>query len=142
MEEPSPYITEADITGLNQRALLRSTRLVGQASQGLLAVGLLLALGWLWNVVRYQQLLSDSFEGGLGVEIGLGAGLPWTQRVDGFAGSLPVLGYAAVVVGVALALRLYADAVTVREGANITPWKVGDLIEDSDDEGVDEEGLT
>lgn len=111
--------------------------MVRQTSQGLLAVGLLLALGWLWNVVRYQQLLSDSFGSSFGVEVGLGADLPWTQRVDAFVGSVPFLGHAAVVVGLALALRRYAETVTLRVGANLTPWEVGDRINESEDGGVD-----
>lgn len=60
------------------------------------------------------------------------AEVTWTQRVDAVAGYLVLLAYAALTAGLGLALRLYAEAMTVREGADITPWRLGDVIDGED----------
>jgi hypothetical protein len=135
-DDPAARITEADMDGLNRRALLRSTYLVRQAAQVLFLVALLLVIAWLWSVVRYQQFLTDNFNGGLGVDVGeVGfREIPLPQRIDAVATSLGTLAYAAIVAGIGLALRLYGEVVTLRDGgANITPWELGDLIDDPDE---------
>lgn len=66
-----PRTSQIDLDGLNRRALLRSGRVVRQAAKALLGIGVLLSVAWLWQLVRYQQLLTDSFgEGGPGIELG------------------------------------------------------------------------
>lgn len=47
---------------------------------------------------------------------------------------LGLLGSAAIVTGIGLAIRLYAEVTTLREGADLTAWEVGDRIDESDDE--------
>jgi len=138
MDDPSPsHISQADLDGLNRRALLRSGELVHRVGSGLIGIGVALAVGWLWQLVRFQQLLTDSFEsGGIGIDIG-GTdlrGISWTQRVDSIAQSLGSLGFAAVTVGVGLAVRLYSEVVTLQQGADITPWQLGDEIHDPDED--------
>ncbi|MGH9275244.1 MAG: hypothetical protein ACRDZU_11415 [Acidimicrobiales bacterium] len=116
---------------------MRSAHLVRQAAEALLLVGLLLALAWLWQVVRYQQLLTDSGAGFINdIEVGSRGftDIPLPQRIDALASSMGLLGYAAVTVGVALALRLYAEAATLRAGGHITPWELGDEIDDPEAE--------
>ena len=128
----SPTITEADVADLDQRALLRSTHLVRQGAQVAFAVAGLLVVAWLWNVVRYQQLVADRYGSGFG-----STDIPWTERVDVFAGSLSQLGFVALVGGMGLALRVYGEVIAIGHGGKLTPWEVGQRIDDPDDVAED-----
>jgi hypothetical protein len=127
--EGSPTITDADIADLDRRAVLRTTTLLRRGAAVAVAVAGLLLLAWLWNLVRTQQLLSDSFGDPFGVSDGASADIPWTQRVDGLVQSLSLLGFAAVVAGLGLMLRVYGEVTVLRQGGHLTPWSVGELIE-------------
>ncbi len=135
-EAGTPHITQEDLDALNRRALIRSAHVVRQAARVLLVVAAVLVLAWLWNTVRSQQQLNgyDSFiiaDAGLTADAG-SPDVTWTQRVDAAVGYLVLLAYAALTAGLGLALRLYAEATIVREGADITPWQLGDRIDDED----------
>jgi hypothetical protein len=133
----SATITQDDLDALNQRVLLRTAWLVRRLAEVVLLVALLVAIAWAWQVVRYQQLLTDNrVDGFLGVEVGAVGftDIPWTERVDVFAGSLGLLGSAALTAGIGLTIRLYAEAATLRAGGRITAWELGDAIEPADDE--------
>lgn len=135
MDDPSPsHISQADLNGLNRRALVRSGELVRQAGTGLIGIGVVLTAGWLWQLVRFQQLLTDSESGGIVMGGSALRGITLTQRIDSIAQSLGTLGFAAVTVGVGLAVRLYAEVVTLQQGADITPWQLGDEIHDLDED--------
>jgi hypothetical protein len=135
VSEPSPFITDDDMTALNQREIVRTAQVVRRVAEVVIAIAGVLVVAWLWNLVRFQQLVSDSpGDGGLGIDIGI-VDVTWTERVDIFMQSLGALGQAALVGGVGLALRLYGQVVTLRDGgADITPWKVGDPIEPDDED--------
>ncbi|MGQ0831723.1 MAG: hypothetical protein ACT4OV_08600 [Microthrixaceae bacterium] len=136
MNDPSPsHISQADLDGLNRRALLRSSELVRRAGTGLLWIAAALATAWLWQLVRFQQILTDSVgTGGFGIDGPNLSGISWTQRIDSIAASLGSLGVAAITAGVGVAVRLYAEVVALQQGADITPWQLGDEIDDPDED--------
>jgi len=133
----SPTITQDDLDALNRRGLLRTALLARRLAEVMLLVALLVAIAWGWQVVRYQQLLTDNRgDGFLGVDVGAVGftDIPWTERVDAFASSVGLLGHAALIAGVGLAIRLYAEVSTLRAGGRITAWDLGDEIDSTADE--------
>jgi hypothetical protein len=129
---PEPRITEADLTALNQRALLRTIELARRAATVLLILAAVLALAWLWQILRQQGVLQDS----AGDESGfvfVGRNLTFKQRIDAFTAFTTPLGYSALVFGLGTGLRLYCDVAMLRAGASLTGWQVGDPIDPIDD---------
>lgn len=95
--------------------LLRSTVLALAGSTVLLAIGAVLAVMWLWTVVRGQQRIGGS--GFIGTGIGAPSGYPgpsFADRVDAVVQSTFLLAYSGILVGLGLGLRLFADSMASR----------------------------
>ncbi|HEY8525893.1 MAG TPA: hypothetical protein VIL48_13065 [Acidimicrobiales bacterium] len=114
-------VTAEDVAWLNRRLLIRSAGFARTTGVGLVIVGVVGAVGWLWAAVRMQQdvgrtgnMIVDSF-------------MPWgamsgLERIDLLSGSVRDLLLSALTVGVGLALRLAADAAEDWAGtAPVTP---------------------
>ncbi len=132
MGKGSPVITEDDIEGLNRRAVTRVIDATRVASVVLMVVGGLLALGWIWQVLRTQGVVGDSGSDGFSI-VFVGEDLNVKQRVDALATTFTPLAFAALVAGLGTGLRMYCDVATLRIGASLTGWEVGDRIEEDDD---------
>ncbi len=129
MSEPSPVITEEDIAGLNQRALLRVVDIARRGSTVLLVLAGVIALAWVWQTLRYQGVITDMDRGGFGVSF-VGEDLTWKQRLDAVALTMIPLGFVGLVAALGLGLRVYCEATTLQVGGSLTGWAVGDRIED------------
>jgi hypothetical protein len=124
----SPTITEADLEGLNRRAVLRILRLAERLAVVLFVVAGLLALAWLWTVLRQQGVI-DSEDGDVFSPFDGEHGLGWKARLDLFANTLFELAFAAGVLGIGLGTRAYCAVATVRAGGSLTGWELGEPID-------------
>ena len=124
----SPTITDADLAGLNQRALLRVVRMAERLSTVLFIVAALLALAWVWSALRQQGVI-DSSDGDIFSPFDADEDLSWKARVDFFATTLSLLGLAAVVFGIGAGIRAYCAVAIVRAGGSLTGWQVGEEID-------------
>jgi hypothetical protein len=96
--------------------LLRSTVLAWSVSTALVVIGGLLAAAWLWQLIRTQQQLSA---GGVPSLAGGASSSPapsLIDRVDALSETVTGLGYAGIVVGLGIGLRLVGDMVAARLG--------------------------
>ena len=125
-------VTAADVAALNSAAIDRSATLARLTGAGLVVVGTVAALGWLWMSVRTQQQLEDGMFVGFGETEQVDAEV----RLDQFAINLWMIGAAAAVVGLGAAMRVLADYAQARAGGSITGFQVGDRFTD---EGLDED---
>lgn len=131
MSDSSPVITEADLAGLNQRALLRLVDVARRASIALLVLAGVIALAWVWQTLRYQGVITDGEAGGF-TFFG-GEDINWKQRVDAITLTMTTAAFAGLVGGLGLGLLVYCEVATARVGGSLTGWAVGDAIDDDRD---------
>jgi hypothetical protein len=132
VSELSPVITEEDLTGLNQRALLRVVAVARRGSVALLVLAGVLALAWVWQTLRYQGVITDGQDEGFSLTF-VGEDLTWRQRFDALALTMTLPAFAGLVAGLGLALRVGCDVATLKVGGTLTGLQVGDPIADPDD---------
>jgi hypothetical protein len=137
MVSDSQTITEEDVAGLNQRAVLRVADIARRCSTGLLVVAGVIALAWLWQTLRYQGVITDENSGGFSISYLGDEDLTWKQRVDALTLTMSMLGFAGALAGIGVGLRVYCEVTTLRVGGSLTGWNVGDPIEDDEAEPVD-----
>jgi hypothetical protein len=128
--DPSDVITEDDFAGLNERALLRVVDVARRGSFALLVLAGVIALAWIWQTLRFQGVIDDSQSDRF--SLGLGDQLSAKQRLDALTTTITMLGFAGLVAGLGLGLRVYCEATTLRAGGSLTGWNVGDRIDDED----------
>jgi CHASE2 domain-containing sensor protein len=132
MQDESPVITEDDIDALNRRAVTRVIDTTRVASTVLLVVGTLLALAWIWEVLRTQGLIADRGNEGFSI-LYLGENLTIKQRVDALTTTITLLAFASLVAGFGIWLRVYCAVAALRVGGSLTGWEVGDRIDETDE---------
>lgn len=111
-------VTAEDIAWLNGRLLLRSAAFARYAGVGLVIVGAIGALAWLWATVRLQQ---DGGQTGVFIIDQLtagGEGLSFLDRLDLLGTWMRDLVLSALTIGAGLGLRLAADTAEDRVGAS------------------------
>ena len=111
-------VTAEDVAESNRMAVNRTAALGRQASGVLLVVAAVNIAGWMWSTYRTQSHLDDSQLGNV----------PSSLRFDLFVQSLGLLYTAALVIGVALTLRMAADYLQSRDGGSITGLTIGDAL--------------
>jgi len=134
IEPDPPHITEHDLVELNRRALLRSTAVVRRIAVALVGAGTLVLVGWTWQVLRYQNVITDNSGNGFpfGFPFGVAGDvdLTGTQRIDLFVANLSGLAFAAIVAGLGAGIWLYCEVTTSRAEGSLAGWEVGDPIDD------------
>lgn len=135
MSDAGDTITEADLAGLNQRAVLRVVDLGRRASTALLVLAGVLALAWAWQVLRSQGVIGAD-EGDLSRYVFVGEDLDTTDRVDLLSATITSLGIAGMVAGLGIGVRVYCEATAERVGASLTGWRVGDPVEPPADDDL------
>lgn len=135
MSDETDTITDDDLAALNQRALLRVVDLGRRASAALLLLAGVLALAWVWQLLRTQGVISDD-DGDLSPYLFAGEDLEITARVDLLSTTITSLGLAGVVAGLGIGVRVYCEATAARVGGSLTGWSVGDAIEPPPDDDV------
>ena len=138
MENDDRTITEEDLALLNRTQISRGATLARHVGTGLIALGCVGAVAWLWLEVRSQQNAGTAF-GFPGDGFDKPA-LPFVDRVSIFSTYFAYLLEAGVLVGVGFLLRLLADHVQLAHGISPLGLKVGDpWPEPSWDEDEDED---
>jgi len=128
----SPVITEADLEALNQRALVRILDRVRVATTVLFVIAGVAVFAWAWTQLRYQGVIGDNDEGGIGAAFG-GEDPSLKARLDIISASFLQLVFAMGLAGVALGIRAYCEVATLNAGGTLTGWNVGDPIESEPD---------
>jgi preprotein translocase subunit Sss1 len=124
MENDDRTITEEDLALLNRTQIGRSATLARHVGTGLIALGCVGMLAWLWMEVRSQQNLGTLFGSpGDGFEQ---PSLPFIDRVSIFSSLIVVVIEAGVLIGVGFLLRLLADHVQLAHGISPLGLEVGD----------------
>lgn len=115
-------VTADDVVALNRASVERSAAISRLIGSGLVVVGAVVALAWLWTAVRLQQKIGD--ERFRSEDTGL-------DRLDLFAANLGPLALAALALGFGAALRLTADYTQTRVGGSTTGFVVGDRFDEN-----------
>ena len=116
---------------MNRASIDRSAYLARLAGSVLIAVGLLMAVSWVWAQVRTQQNLDGSVYGRLIVtSLGSTDGRPtWALRIDVFTSSVSALWQPALALAGGFGLRMLADYTQSRVGGSITGFVEGDVLD-------------
>jgi hypothetical protein len=128
VDDPQPdaddsLVSADDVAALNRASVDRSAAIARLIGSGLVVIGVVVTLGWVWVAVRTQQQLDDT---SLDVE--------FKHRLDTFAANLSILAVAALTVGVGAAMRLIADYSQTTVGSSVTGWVEGDRFPDDEAE--------
>jgi hypothetical protein len=139
MTEPTEgdIVTAEDVAALNRATVARAAAFARLAGTALVVVGVVVLAAWAWVTVRQQQRLS-SVEGaytGLS-DVRPGSDVSVQERIDVLSTGVVLVFEAALLVGVGLGLRLFADNSVARAGGTLTGYEVGDVMgaEEPDDE--------
>jgi hypothetical protein len=125
-------ITEDDLRGLNQRAVLRTLDLIRRATGLLFLVAGLLAAAWLWTTLRTQGVIEADADQSF-TPVFSGQDLSLQERLDFFATTMNQLAFAGALAGVALGVRAYCTVATLNAGGTLTGWNLGDPIDPDGD---------
>lgn len=126
MEPQDLRITADDVRELNRGALRTTARIGRSVGTGLMVIGALGAVLWLWIVLRQQQVLGGS-DGPFG--FGVDDESPSVkQRLDVLASSFSYLAGVSLTAGVGMALRMAAEYLTATFGGSLTAAAVGDAL--------------
>lgn len=131
-ETGGDIVTSEDVIVLNRAVVARAAGFARLGGTAVLVVGGLGLAAWVWVTVRQQQMAEDTMVLAPGSE-----DLSFGQRVDLVANTYVYLIYAAVAVGVGLALRLVADYAVARTGGSLTGFEPGDTLPDPEPERDD-----
>jgi hypothetical protein len=121
----SATIEAADITVLNGRMVERAGAFARLAGVGLIVVGALGVLAWVWVVVRQQLMIDDDTPSPFGFG---GEDLSLVDRLDAFSQYVVYLVWSALAVAAGFGLRLAADFAVARTGGSLTGFLVGDPV--------------
>jgi hypothetical protein len=117
-------ITAEDVAFLNRQAVARAGAFGRLSGTGLVAVGAVAALAWLWFTIRQQQMMDDGAGGS--DPFGSAPEVTFADRLDMFTNGISLLVFAGLAAGGGLGLRLLADYTVARVGGSLTGFEPGD----------------
>lgn len=122
MSDDSDTFTQEDIDSVNGSTNRRAAQIAYVVGAGLVVVGIVGAIAWVWIAIRQQVRIADggSFSFSQDGTADLG------DRIDVFATTLGLLLEAALVLSAGVAIRVLSGVFLAREGVSLTRLTVGD----------------